>query len=122
MLGVAQGPQMGEDCRCAVDRWLRTDVVAAVVKGPKICYQPRKALQARLPTSEQASIRFKRLTVPVSDHSSISHTDNSSRIGSHIVVTLLLSRKYVPVVVDNFHNSKPKAIQACEEIAREALG
>jgi hypothetical protein len=43
-------------------------------------------------------------------------------IGSHIVVTLLLSRKYQPIVVDNFHNSKPKAIQACEEIAREALG
>ncbi|KAJ9110131.1 hypothetical protein QFC19_001802 [Naganishia cerealis] len=41
---------------------------------------------------------------------------------SHIVVTLLLSRKYLPVVVDNFHNSKPKAIHACEKIAREALG
>jgi hypothetical protein len=42
--------------------------------------------------------------------------------GSHVVVTLLLSGKYLPVVVDNFHNSKPHAIQACEEIALEALG
>lgn len=43
-------------------------------------------------------------------------------LGSHVVVTLLLSGKYLPVVVDNFHNSKPHAIQACEEIALEALG
>jgi hypothetical protein len=45
-----------------------------------------------------------------------------SLTGSHVVVTLLLSGKYLPVVVDNFHNSKPHAIQACEEIALEALG
>lgn len=45
-----------------------------------------------------------------------------SLTGSHVVVTLLLSGKYLPVVVDNFHNSKPHAIQACEDIALEALG
>jgi hypothetical protein len=73
MLGVAQGPQMGKDCRCAVTRWLLNGVVAAVVRGPKTCYQPRKALQARLPAREQASIRLRRPTVSVIDHSSNSH-------------------------------------------------
>ncbi|GHJ88779.1 hypothetical protein NliqN6_5181 [Naganishia liquefaciens] len=49
-------------------------------------------------------------------------TGGAGYIGSHVVVTLLLSGKYQPIVVDNFHNSKPHAIQACEDIALEALG
>lgn len=43
-------------------------------------------------------------------------------IGSHVVVALLLTGRYLPVVVDNCHNAYPEAIRQCAEIARDVLG
>ena len=39
-----------------------------------------------------------------------------------MVLSLLLTGRYLPVVIDNGHNSKPAAIGRIEEIAREELG
>jgi UDP-glucose 4-epimerase len=43
-------------------------------------------------------------------------------IGSHVVVALLLTNKYIPVVIDNCHNAYPEAVARCAEIARAELG
>ena len=49
-------------------------------------------------------------------------TGGAGYIGSHVVLELLLTGRYLPVVIDNGHNSKPAAIGRIEEIAREQLG
>ncbi|RXK41775.1 UDP-glucose 4-epimerase [Tremella mesenterica] len=43
-------------------------------------------------------------------------------IGSHVVVALLMTGRYLPIVVDNCHNSYPEALKRCAEIARDELG
>ena len=43
-------------------------------------------------------------------------------IGSHVVIALLLTGRYLPVVVDNCHNAYPEAIRQCAEIARDEMG
>ena len=43
-------------------------------------------------------------------------------IGSHVVVALLLTGKYVPIVIDNCHNAFPEAVNRCAEIAKAELG
>ncbi|RSH85141.1 UDP-glucose-4-epimerase [Saitozyma podzolica] len=43
-------------------------------------------------------------------------------IGSHVVVSLLLTGKYLPIVIDNCHNAYPEALKRCAEIARDELG
>ncbi|WWC92073.1 UDP-glucose 4-epimerase GalE [Kwoniella dendrophila CBS 6074] len=43
-------------------------------------------------------------------------------IGSHVVVSLLLTGQYQPIVIDNCHNSYPEALNRCAEIARDELG
>ncbi|KAL1409739.1 UDP-glucose-4-epimerase [Vanrija albida] len=43
-------------------------------------------------------------------------------IGSHVVLTLLLSQRYLPIVIDNCHNAFPEAVKRCAEIARDELG
>lgn len=43
-------------------------------------------------------------------------------IGSHVVVSLLLTGKYQPIVIDNCHNAYPEALNRCAEIARDELG
>ena len=43
-------------------------------------------------------------------------------IGSHVVIALLLTGRYLPVVIDNCHNAYPEAIRQCAEIARDELG
>lgn len=58
---------------------------------------------------------------PNSTQLNLNSTSTSTPIGSHVVVSLLLTRKYLPVVIDNYHNAFPQAIRACEEIALEAL-
>jgi len=43
-------------------------------------------------------------------------------IGSHVVVLLLETGKYEPIIVDNCHNANPHVIQSCTEIASSTLG
>ncbi|WWD20550.1 UDP-glucose 4-epimerase GalE [Kwoniella shandongensis] len=43
-------------------------------------------------------------------------------IGSHVVASLLVTGRYLPIVVDNCHNAYPAALERCAEIARDALG
>jgi len=43
-------------------------------------------------------------------------------IGSHVVIALLLTGKYIPVVIDNCHNAYPEAVKRCAEIARSEMG
>ncbi|RSH76863.1 UDP-glucose-4-epimerase [Apiotrichum porosum] len=43
-------------------------------------------------------------------------------IGSHVVLSLLLSGRYLPVVIDNCHNAFPEAVKRCNEIARDEMG
>ncbi|WWC72375.1 UDP-glucose 4-epimerase GalE [Kwoniella pini CBS 10737] len=43
-------------------------------------------------------------------------------IGSHVVVSLLLTGQYQPIVIDNCHNCYPEALNRCAEIARDELG
>ncbi|WVO17584.1 UDP-glucose 4-epimerase GalE [Cryptococcus depauperatus] len=43
-------------------------------------------------------------------------------IGSHVVVSLLLTGRYQPIVIDNCHNAYPEALRRCIEIAQEELG
>jgi len=43
-------------------------------------------------------------------------------IGSHVVIALLLTGRYLPIVIDNCHNAYPEAIRQCAEIARDVLG
>ncbi|PWO00417.1 UDP-glucose 4-epimerase [Tilletiopsis washingtonensis] len=42
-------------------------------------------------------------------------------IGSHIVLCVLLTRKYTVTVVDNFHNSFPESMTRVSQIARDEL-
>ena len=42
-------------------------------------------------------------------------------IGSHVVLCVLLTRRYKVTVVDNYHNSFPTAIERVEKIALDAL-
>ncbi|WRT70530.1 UDP-glucose 4-epimerase GalE [Kwoniella shivajii] len=43
-------------------------------------------------------------------------------IGSHVVVSLLLTGLYQPIVIDNCHNGYSEALDRCAEIARDELG
>ncbi|NXD32647.1 GALE epimerase, partial [Spelaeornis formosus] len=43
-------------------------------------------------------------------------------IGSHVVLSLLLTGRYLPVVIDNCANGFPEALKRCIEISRDALG
>ncbi|ORY35833.1 putative galactose metabolism-related protein [Naematelia encephala] len=43
-------------------------------------------------------------------------------IGSHVVVSLLLTGRYLPIVIDNCHNAYPEALKRCAEIARDEMG
>jgi UDP-glucose 4-epimerase len=43
-------------------------------------------------------------------------------IGSHVVVSLLLTGKYLPIIIDNCHNAYPEAVKRCAEIARDEMG
>lgn len=43
-------------------------------------------------------------------------------IGSHVVVSLLLTGKYLPIVLDNCHNAYPEAVKLCGEIAKDEMG
>lgn len=43
-------------------------------------------------------------------------------IGSHVVLSLLLSGRYLPIVIDNCHNAFPEAVNRCAEIARDEMG
>ncbi|PWN30471.1 UDP-glucose 4-epimerase [Jaminaea rosea] len=42
-------------------------------------------------------------------------------IGSHVVLSVLLTRRYKVTVIDNYHNSFPTAIERVEKIARDEL-
>jgi FlaA1/EpsC-like NDP-sugar epimerase len=43
-------------------------------------------------------------------------------IGSHVVVSLLLTGRYQPIVLDNGHNAQRVALDRCAEIARDEMG
>lgn len=43
-------------------------------------------------------------------------------IGSHVVLSLLFSGRYLPIVIDNCHNAFPEAVNRCAEIARDEMG
>ncbi|WVQ95706.1 UDP-glucose 4-epimerase GalE [Kwoniella sp. CBS 9459] len=43
-------------------------------------------------------------------------------IGSHVVVALLTTGQYQPIVIDNGHNAYDEALNRCAEIARDDLG
>ncbi|WVF71061.1 UDP-glucose 4-epimerase GalE [Kwoniella sp. CBS 6097] len=43
-------------------------------------------------------------------------------IGSHVVLSLLLSKRYLPIVIDNGHNGYPEALRRCSEIAAAENG
>ncbi|KAG8927558.1 UDP-glucose-4-epimerase [Tulasnella sp. 419] len=48
-------------------------------------------------------------------------TGGAGYIGSHIVLTLLLTRRYKVISIDNHHNSYPESLKRVQEIARDAL-
>ncbi|KZT62681.1 UDP-glucose 4-epimerase [Calocera cornea HHB12733] len=48
-------------------------------------------------------------------------TGGAGYIGSHIVLTLLLTRQYKVLSIDNYHNSFPTALKRATQIATEAL-
>jgi UDP-glucose 4-epimerase len=39
-----------------------------------------------------------------------------------VVVSLLLTGKYLPIVIDNCHNAYPEAVKRCAEISRDEMG
>ena len=43
-------------------------------------------------------------------------------IGSHVVLSLLLTGRYLPIIIDNCANGYPEALKRCTEIARAELG
>jgi UDP-glucose 4-epimerase len=43
-------------------------------------------------------------------------------IGSHVVVSLLETGEYEPIIVDNCHNASPRVVEACAQIASATLG
>ncbi|WVQ70566.1 UDP-glucose 4-epimerase GalE [Cryptococcus sp. DSM 104548] len=58
----------------------------------------------------------------MSDLKRIVVTGGLGYIGSHVVVSLLLTGKYLPIVIDNCHNAYPESLRRCAEIARDELG
>lgn len=42
-------------------------------------------------------------------------------IGSHVVLALLLTQRYEPIIIDNCANGFPEALKRCGEIARQTL-
>jgi len=48
-------------------------------------------------------------------------TGGAGYIGSHVVLTLLQTRRYKVVVLDNYHNSYPESLNRCNELARAEL-
>lgn len=48
-------------------------------------------------------------------------TGGAGYIGSHIVLTLLLTRRYKVLSIDNSHNSYPEALKRASEIAKDEL-
>ncbi|KAG8904826.1 UDP-glucose-4-epimerase, partial [Tulasnella sp. 403] len=48
-------------------------------------------------------------------------TGGAGYIGSHVVLTLLLTRRYKVISIDNHHNSYPEALKRVSEIARDEL-
>lgn len=43
-------------------------------------------------------------------------------IGSHVVVAMLMTGRYLPIVFDNCSNAYPEAIARCAKIAKQQLG
>jgi UDP-glucose 4-epimerase len=43
-------------------------------------------------------------------------------IGSHVVVALLLTGRYLPIIFDNCANAYPEALNRCARIASDELG
>ncbi|CAO1629939.1 unnamed protein product [Sympodiomycopsis kandeliae] len=94
-------------------------------------------LQVQLPPSSSSSRRNR--IPPSSPHIIIFNNNNNTTykmaaelprilipggagyIGSHVVLSVLLTRRYRVVVVDNFHNSFPTAIERVQEIATSSL-
>ncbi|KAG8891236.1 UDP-glucose-4-epimerase, partial [Tulasnella sp. 417] len=48
-------------------------------------------------------------------------TGGAGYIGSHIVLTLLLTRRYKVLSIDNSHNSYPEALKRASDIAKDEL-
>ncbi|KAK8850370.1 UDP-glucose 4-epimerase GalE [Kwoniella newhampshirensis] len=63
-------------------------------------------------TQTNGSTQLKRVLV----------TGGLGYIGSHVVASLLVTGRYLPIVVDNCHNAYPEALKRCAEISRDALG
>lgn len=42
-------------------------------------------------------------------------------LGSHVVLTLLLTRRYKVISIDNHHNSYPESLRRVSAIARDSL-
>ncbi|KAG8843822.1 UDP-glucose-4-epimerase [Serendipita sp. 411] len=64
------------------------------------------------------------ISAPVSENSSLRNvliTGGAGYIGSHTVLSLLLTRKYRVATIDNFHNAYPKSLERVQEIARQHL-
>jgi len=58
----------------------------------------------------------------IADTQKVVVTGGLGYIGSHVVIALLLTGKYIPIVLDNCHNAYPEAVQRCGEIAKKELG
>ncbi|TYJ55658.1 UDP-glucose 4-epimerase GalE [Cryptococcus floricola] len=58
----------------------------------------------------------------MSDLKRVVVTGGLGYIGSHVVVSLLLTGNFLPIVVDNCHNAYPESLRRCAEIARDQLG
>ncbi|AFR98278.2 UDP-glucose 4-epimerase [Cryptococcus neoformans C23] len=43
-------------------------------------------------------------------------------IGSHVVLSLLVSGRYLPIIIDNAHNAYPQALERCNQIAQNEVG
>jgi len=48
-------------------------------------------------------------------------TGGAGYIGSHTVLTLLLTRRFKVFSIDNYHNSYPTSLARASQIARDAL-
>ena len=46
-------------------------------------------------------------------------TGGTGYVGSHVVLELLNSGKYIPVVVDNLENSSPESLRRVEKLSGE---